>query len=373
MGQLAHLQNGKLTMANGECVQNDDTKNLPDPLTPPDCDLRGMPDMPIDVHVLLTSDIFLLSTGDEFKAAFALWCHAFFQIPAGSLPDNLKLLETLSGFGRKFARIKEVALRGFIKCSDGRLYHPMVCRKALIAWNYRLNLRAKTRNATDARMAKRRDVTLVVTSDVTCSTILTKLSKEKEREEREDVRPSFNLIAARASEKLSYVPSAKKNEDASELPTQKKPDEKNDDAKPAAAKTRAEAMWGAEPSKIPLDPLGVGVVKYAMIDPDSGKLEVAGIILEEFGKDCRRAAKMSETPTLKDFQIIAAWLAEAWDDFQIIDLIKDFASRSNYKQPFSLGFFDKMIRADLQKGRYQDAEKWAAKLLAAGHLAPSFA
>ena len=45
--------------------------SLPEPLTPLEADLRGMPFMPLDVVRLTDSDLFALSTGEEFKAALA--------------------------------------------------------------------------------------------------------------------------------------------------------------------------------------------------------------------------------------------------------------------------------------------------------------
>ena len=111
---------------------------LPEPLVPAECDLRGLPWMPIDTVRLIDSDLIALSTGDEFKAAVRLWCKAWHQIPAGSLPDDDRILASLSGMGRLWGRVKTMALRGFIACSDGRLYHPVIAEKALEAWSHRL-------------------------------------------------------------------------------------------------------------------------------------------------------------------------------------------------------------------------------------------
>ena len=109
-----------------------------DPLTPLDCDLRGMPFMALDVVRLLDSDFFALTTGDEFKAGVALWCKSWNQLPAGSLPANDRVLAHLSGVGLAgWPAVKEMALHGWIECSDGRLYHPTVAEKALEAWERR--------------------------------------------------------------------------------------------------------------------------------------------------------------------------------------------------------------------------------------------
>lgn len=105
---------------------------LPVPLTPPDCNLRGFQWMPIDVVRLLDSDLFLLASGDEFKAALALWCKSWGQVPAGSLPADERLLGALSGT-KNWKKVRDVAMRGWVLCSDGRWYHPVVAEKALEA------------------------------------------------------------------------------------------------------------------------------------------------------------------------------------------------------------------------------------------------
>lgn len=116
------------------------------PLTPPDCDLRNFPFMSLDVVRLRDSDISILATGDEFRCAVLLWCASWHQVPAASLPDNDVILSRLAGFGRvvdEWLKVKDGALRGWIKCADGRLYHPVVAEKANEAWESRLEYRQR--------------------------------------------------------------------------------------------------------------------------------------------------------------------------------------------------------------------------------------
>ena len=96
------------------------TDCLPEPLVPAMVDLRGMPFMPLDVVRLLDSDLFAVSTGDEFKAAVALWCKAWLQVPAASLPADDRVLAHLSGAGGRWAKVRAGAMRGWIQCDDGR-------------------------------------------------------------------------------------------------------------------------------------------------------------------------------------------------------------------------------------------------------------
>ena len=107
------------------------------PLTPPDCDLRDFAFMPLDVVRLRDSELSIQATGEEFRCAVLLWCAAWHQVPAASLPDDPRTLASLAGFGRVVAeweKHKAGALRGWVKCSDGRLYHPVVAEKANEAW-----------------------------------------------------------------------------------------------------------------------------------------------------------------------------------------------------------------------------------------------
>lgn len=104
---------------------------LPEPPVPPDADLRGFPFLPLDVTRLLTSETWIMSTGDEAKAAMTLWLSSWQQVPAGSVPDNDRVLAHLSQAGPMWPTVKEMALRGWYKCNDSRLYHPVVCEKVL--------------------------------------------------------------------------------------------------------------------------------------------------------------------------------------------------------------------------------------------------
>ncbi len=127
------------------------------PLTPKDCDLRGMPFMPLDVVRLIDSDLFAISTGDEFKAAVALWCKAWLQVPAASLPTDDRILAHLSGAGGKWKKVKEIALRGWVLCEDGRLYHPVIADKAIEAMDRRKEHEEHKSNELNRKKQERED------------------------------------------------------------------------------------------------------------------------------------------------------------------------------------------------------------------------
>jgi len=108
---------------------------LPDPPIGRDVDLRELFSyLPLDIDQLRDSDTWTLATGDEAKACITLWCYAWHQVPAGSIPNDDRILAIKSGAFDRWEAVKSVALRGFVECSDGRLYHMELVKKALKAW-----------------------------------------------------------------------------------------------------------------------------------------------------------------------------------------------------------------------------------------------
>lgn len=127
---------------------------MTEPLTAPEIDLRSLPYMPLDVVRLRDSDIACTANGDAFRAAVLLWCASWHQVPAASLPADNTSLARYAGYGRDlkgWAKVSREALHGFILCSDGRLYHPVVAEKAVEAWTKRQAYRDRTTRATEAR------------------------------------------------------------------------------------------------------------------------------------------------------------------------------------------------------------------------------
>lgn len=130
---------------------------MTEPLVPAEVDLRGLPWMRLDTSRLLDSDLFALSTGDEFKAAVALWCKSWAQQPGGSLPNDDRILAHLSGAGTRWKKVKAMAMRGWVACDDGRLYHPVVAEQVIAAWEERVEYRAQVDSANERKRKEREE------------------------------------------------------------------------------------------------------------------------------------------------------------------------------------------------------------------------
>lgn len=222
---------------------------VPSPLTPVDCDLRDFSYMPLDVVRLRDSDIASIEA-ESFRAAVLSWCVSWHQSPAASLPDDDAALCRLLGYGRDlkgWLKVREGgALRGYVKCSDGRLYHPVVAEKAVEAWQKKQAQRNRTEAARTARLShgqsqslsqnRERSVTENVTENVThnvtngaAHTVTESKGEERKGRERKEEK-----------ERTLRVP--KKDKSRSSIPADWVPDQ--------AGRSFAEAR-GVTPAELP--------------------------------------------------------------------------------------------------------------------------
>jgi hypothetical protein len=108
------------------------------PPSPADANLQHFPNMPLEVSRLRDSGIANEADAEAFRCGALLWCAAWHQVPAGSLPADDPSLARLAGLGRdlrSWRRLRASALRGFRLFGDGRLYHPVVSQKVIEGWN----------------------------------------------------------------------------------------------------------------------------------------------------------------------------------------------------------------------------------------------
>ncbi|MDE2104031.1 MAG: DUF1376 domain-containing protein [Patescibacteria group bacterium] len=117
------------------------------PLTAAECNLQDFAFMPLDVARLRDSDLAANETPEACWAAVLLWAAAWHQVPAASIPNDERWIAKHAGYAqrgkiaREWADVRAGALRGWIECSDGRLYHPVVAEKAREAWQAKLEQR----------------------------------------------------------------------------------------------------------------------------------------------------------------------------------------------------------------------------------------
>jgi hypothetical protein len=107
------------------------------PLTPAACDLTDYPSMLLDVARLRRSKAWLKCKRTPMLAFYMLnlWTASWHDKPAASLEDDDDVLADLAMCDpSKWEKVRKDALHGWVMCTDGRLYHPVVAEKALECW-----------------------------------------------------------------------------------------------------------------------------------------------------------------------------------------------------------------------------------------------
>lgn len=125
----------------------DAAPSLPVPLTSPDCDLTDFPFMPLQIMRLRRSKAWLHAKRNPSLAFYMvnLWTASWHEVPAASLEDDDDVLAEFAMCDPiKWDKLREKVLHGWIKCSDGRLYHPIVAEKAVEAWDSKMDQRWRT-------------------------------------------------------------------------------------------------------------------------------------------------------------------------------------------------------------------------------------
>jgi cytochrome P450 len=98
----------------------------------------------LNVERLMASELVALSSDEVVAAALFLWCRAWKQKPAASLPDDERVM---AAFARmplgRFRKIRPEATRGFVLCSDGRWYHKVLAQEAVKSFARKTEFRRK--------------------------------------------------------------------------------------------------------------------------------------------------------------------------------------------------------------------------------------
>jgi hypothetical protein len=145
---------------------------LPEPLTPADCNLRDFPFMPLDIQRLRRSKAWLKAKRNPALAFYMinLWTASWHEVPAASLEDDDEVLADLAVCDLDvWEQVKADVLRGWTKCSDGRLYHAVVAEKACESWKSKVDYRDRMKAARDAKAAKKSPKTDSATESMTGS------------------------------------------------------------------------------------------------------------------------------------------------------------------------------------------------------------
>jgi hypothetical protein len=124
--------------------------NLPNPLVKKDVDLQKYSWIKLDIMKLQNSETWRLAAKVPFAgfACINLWMAAWHQVPAGSIPLDKDWIKKKADVpDDTWKKVGPIAMRNFIRCSDGRLYHKVLCRMVNEVWGNKKTNYARTKKA----------------------------------------------------------------------------------------------------------------------------------------------------------------------------------------------------------------------------------
>lgn len=124
------------------------------PLVKPEVHLADFPYMPLTIARLKSSRAWRICKRKPHLAFYMLnlWMACWHEKPAASLEDDdLTLADVAMCDDETWKDLKKEIMHGWVKCSDGRIYHPVIADLAKEAWERKTARRHQTEAA---RIAK---------------------------------------------------------------------------------------------------------------------------------------------------------------------------------------------------------------------------
>jgi hypothetical protein len=301
---------------------------LPAPLTTPDCDLRDFQFMPLLIARLRRSKAWLKCKRRPELAFYMinLWTAAWHETPAASLEDDDDVLADLAMCDpAKWQKMRADVLHGWVKCSDGRLYHRVIAEQATEAWRHRTGYRERLSKAREAREAKRNGRS---TGTVTGSMIET-ITEPITGGVTDD-------ITATVTEQRIEQSTVLKGQGQGQGQVQEPPVVPHADPPPWGHRTWL-ASWHPHASAWTDDPQRPGLGLRPIVGG-----WFADVIWERVIDAGHLPQNRYDTPD--KLAPVAEWLCDGIEPDQIVAAIQRVAGRPGYSPPDSLRYFDRVVR-----------------------------
>ena len=281
------------------------------PLTPPECDLTDFRFMPLEIARLRKSKGWLMAKRDPALGFYMLnlWMASWHEVPAASLEDDDDVLADVAGCDmKKWQSVKEKVMRGWVKCSDGRLYHPVVAEKALESYERKKAMRQRTEAARAARMSSRQKQSPATSGDVTVS------------------------VTDNATHDATDNVTISVTDNVTGLPLHPRDRDRDRDS----TKRKKETPQPPLPGGPPPDP-------HNCIEDGTGREIVGGHYWRPvWGLVCD-AARIGEERENSDAAPVRRWLQAGIPPDDFLPVLRKCAARAGYEPPRTLAYFDRAV------------------------------
>jgi hypothetical protein len=300
------------------------TETRPDPLVPPDVDLRDFPFTPIFRSRLFGSSFHARVTDAEWRAGVTLWLKSWDQVPAGTLPTDDIDLCRLAEFGRdrkSWSKVKQGAMHGWVECTDGRLHHRVVAEGVLEAWSKRNKAKTKGKAGASARWGPGNSTGISPGSGSTNATANAPTIAQampgdsKGREEKGIEEAKLASYDSKSARESANGAGPRRWDDAAIVPA------------------------GPDKDLAPDDPVNLR---------NQDRPSVNGTYLDWAFEAAMEAARINPAQSKATWKPVVGWLKDGIEPEEFLAVIRKAAARPGYKVPGTLNYFDEMVRESVR-------------------------
>lgn len=291
--------------------------DLPQPLTPVDCDLRSYPFMPLMISRLRRSKSWLSAKRRPELGFYMvnLWTASWHDFPAASLEDDDDVLADLAMCDPfKWGEVRDAVLHGWVKCADGRLYHPVVAEQANGSWASKQGYRDRLQKARHAKAQKAEALS------------------QAERDSM--IEPVIGPIASPMIDPVTGVPL-----------TCGLSRQVHGQVQDKAKLTRAHA---SEAEATPRGFTG-GLEQFVTTEASTGRQVCGRWYLQDVIDRVYGAACIDNVRWKGNYGPVIKWLHDGVEPNEIVAAIERCAKRDGYRVPDTLNYFDKPVLAEVGK------------------------
>jgi hypothetical protein len=327
----------------------------PNPPVPATANMKHLSYMMVDVAVVREGEM-----ASKYPPEVCWWnmqarAAAWHQVPAGSLPNDERMLARLLGFGsdvNTFRTAKRLGcLTGFNPANDGRLYHEEVVKMVKGQLDVKESNRQRVKPAQEAsRLSRARQAG---------KTSESKTVSEKPCASSETTQPV--ALTDAGTESIPLPESFEITANSIRVTATNRREGNRIEEKVAAAAASVDQPM--DRSRMPRlsDPLAKWsclTSEYFLDAEGRNRPTINGYYLDGFCASVCKAAGIKDPNARYDWDTVVRWLHAGISTNTVLDAIEERAATRGYKPPAALRYFDGLVReyhiANPGQGRRRD-------------------
>jgi hypothetical protein len=204
----------------------------PNPPYPPDTKANGWKPE-VDWQRIKSSKTWRTCPHDQRNNLLRLWLESWNEVPAGSWEADDEIIAVAIDLPiRLFTAHRDHLMRGWYRCSDGRLYHPVIAEMVFAMTQKRMRNAQRVRKHRESKTDDVTHYSNAVThynDDVTCESHGSNAQEQEQEQDNINIAQMRKLTSTRFDDFWNVYPNRKDKKRAIDIWKRKRLDEQADD------------------------------------------------------------------------------------------------------------------------------------------------